>query len=104
MIGYDIKRGVGKSPEILGLSEKYLGYLVVGLLLGFTAFGLCRLFIRSNLIGIGVLLAILGASFVYCQHLSLTHGDHGMEKLSAYRRRPRVVASSSRAVFIHLKK
>jgi hypothetical protein len=102
MLGYDIKRGVGKSPEIFGLSEKYLGYLAGGLILGFVAFGLCRLLVSSNLIGILVLFATVGGSFFYCQHLSLTHGDHGLEKLSAYRRRPRIVASASRAVFLQL--
>lgn len=104
MILYNITRGVGKSPEIFGLSEKYLGYMVGGLLLGFTAFGFCRVLISSNLIGILVLFAIIGASFVYCQHLSVKHGDHGMEKMRAYQKRPRVVASASRSVFLRLKK
>jgi hypothetical protein len=103
MILYHITRGVGKSPEIFGLSEKYLGYMVGGLLFGFTAFGCCRLLFSSNLLGILVLFAMVGGSYVYCQHLSFKHGDHGMEKLRAYRQRPRIVSNASRSVFLRLK-
>lgn len=103
MISYDIKRGVGKSPQIFGLSEKYLAYLVGGLLLGFVAFGVCRVLATSNFTAIVVLFASAGGSFLYCQHLSVKHGDHGLEKLGAYQRRPRIVSNASRNVFLHLK-
>lgn len=95
---------MGKSPEIFGLSEKFLGYLALGLLLGFIAFFICRVLIESNLAGIAVFFAIIGAAFFYCQHMSIKHGEHGMSKQSAFHKRPRILVTRSRSVFLNLKK
>jgi hypothetical protein len=104
VIFYSIKRGVGKTPEILGLSEKYLGYVGGSLLLGFIAFGVCRIVVDSNLIAAIILLSIVGSAFVYFQRLSIKHGDAGLDKQKAYNKRPRIVTNSSRQVFLNLKK
>ena len=104
MFSYHVCRGVGKTPEIFGLSEKFMGYLGLGLLLGFTAFGVCRVVGISTVIGIVLLFAIVGGSFFYCQSMSLKHGDHGMAKMSAYQKRPRILVTNSRSVFLNLKK
>lgn len=101
---YRVSRGVGKSPEIFGLSEKFLGYLALGLLLGFIAFFICRVLIDSNLIGIIVFFVIIGGAFFYCQNMSIKHGEYGMAKQSAYQKRPRILVTRSRSAFLNLKK
>ena len=104
MTSYDIHRGVGKTPEILGLSEKYLGYLGLCLLAGFGAFAGCRIAGQTPFVSSVVLIAICVTAFLYLQRMAVRHGDHGVAKLSAYRRRPRIVVASSRAVFLNLKR
>lgn len=101
---YNVSRGVGKSPELFGLSEKFMGYLALGLLLGFIGFFICRVLIASNLVGIAVFLAIIGGAFFYCQSMSIKYGQHGMAKQTAYRKRPRILVARSRSVFLALKK
>ena len=101
---YKIGRGVGKSPEIAGLSLKYLGYLAVGLLLSFIGFFICRVLIDSNLIGIIVFFAIAGGSFLYCKKMSIKHGEYGMAKQAAYQKRPRILIFRSRSTFLNLQK
>lgn len=81
-----------------------MGYLALGLLLGFIGFFICRFLIKSNLVGIAVFFAIIGGAFFYCQNMSVKHGEHGMEKRSAHKKRPRIVVTSSRSVFLNLKK
>ncbi|WP_116108858.1 DUF4133 domain-containing protein [Lewinella sp. IMCC34191] len=104
MRNYRVSRGVGKSPEIFGLSEKYLGYLALGLLLGFIGFFICRVLVSSNLIGILVFFLIIGLAFFYCQSMSVKHGEHGMAKQSAHQKRPRILVARTRSVFLTLKK
>ena len=103
MRSYRVSRGVGKSPVILKLSERYLGYFALGILAGFVAFFLCRVLIDSNAIGIVVFGAVVLSSFFYCQNMSVKHGEHGMSKMSAYKSRPRILVTRSRSVFLNLK-
>ena len=103
VLHYRVSRGVGKSPEIFGLSEKYMGWLAIGLLLGFVVFGICRVMGQTTL-GVVGLFATVGIAFWYCQSVSIKHGDHGMSKRGAYRKRPRILVTRSRSVFLNLKK
>lgn len=102
MINYDIKRGVGKEVEIFGLSEKYVYYLVGCLLPGFIGFAIGRM-VMGAWIGFIVLCTIMYGAYLYFSSLTIRHGTHGVAKLSAYSKRPRIVTVNSRAVFLNLK-
>ena len=103
MIHYDIKRGVGKSAEIFGLSEKYMASLATCLLPACIGFVIGRVMLGA-FVGAIIFFAIMVGAFFYFQRLSIKHGDHGVEKLKAYGKRPRVVTVTTRTVFLNLKK
>ena len=104
MIHYRINRGVGRAPEIFGLSQKYMNKMVIALLLGFVVFGVCRSFFDSTLISVLALFGTVGAAFFYYQTISVKHGDDGLAKKEAYQKRPRILTTSSRSVFLNLRK
>ncbi len=103
MICYDIKRGVGKSAEIFGLSEKYLASLAKCLLLACIGFIAGRVF-YSAFLGAILFFAVMVGAFFYFQRLSIQHGDYGVDKLKAYGKRPRIIKVTTRAVFLNLQK
>ena len=87
----------------MGLSEKYMLYLAACLLPASFGFVIGRVFIGA-FTGCIIVFTIMAAAFFYFQRLSIKHGNHGMDKMKAYGKRPRVITVNSRSVFLSLKK
>ncbi len=104
MTGYDVNRGVGRVPEIFGITEKYLVYLLGAVVLAFVGFALLRMFGFGSIVSAIGLFAFLGGGVYAVQYVSLKYGEHGATKISAYRKRPRILRSSSRRPYLGLRR
>ncbi len=101
---YQINKGINKPIEFKGLKAQYIIYLSIGLVI------LLLLFSTMYVLGINIIIclftiAIIG-SFLFLSVFRLSHkfGEHGLMKFSAKRKVPQFLKSSSREVFLKLKK
>ena len=104
MVEYGVVRNVGRVPEILGVTQKYLIYfggILVGSMLLFAVLRTARF---DSLVSAGVAIAAIVAGFFWMQHLSGKYGEHGATRAAAYSRRPRMVRSRSRRVYFELQR
>lgn len=101
---YNINKGINKSIEFRGLRAQYIWYfagLVMGLLL---------VFATLYIVGAGtiVYLSVTGSGAAYGSlkifSLSRKYGEHGLMKVAACKRIPRVLKSYSRRFFQNLNK
>jgi len=96
---YEINKGVNAPIEFKGLKAQYIWYLgglIVVLLILFAILYMIGIpsLICIVLVGGGGTLAVIR---IY--RLSETYGPHGLMKLTASKRIPRVVRSNSRKIF-----
>lgn len=99
---YSINKGINKSIEFRGLRAQYIWYfagLVLGLLVIFAA-----LYIMGT--GTLICLAVTGGIATYGSikifGMSRKYGEHGLMKVAARKRVPRVLKSYSRRFFQNL--
>lgn len=99
---YTVTKGVGRSPELFGISEKFIVYLGGALIPAVVSFALARVVLGSLLLGAVFFAAIVLAAYVACRWIYARHGEDGLAKMRAYSRRPRMLRSDSRRVFLDL--
>ncbi|WP_126248056.1 DUF4133 domain-containing protein [Chitinophaga rhizosphaerae] len=103
-IVYEINRGINKPIEFKGLKAQYIWYLGAGLGLLLILFSISYLAGVNLYLLIGVI-GVLGCGlFSQVYRLSRTYGVHGLMKLAASKRVPSAISSSSRLLFIRLRK
>ncbi len=100
---YAINKGINKSIEFKGLKAQYIWYLGAGIL------ALLIIFAALYILGVNQYLCIAiivggGSALVYKVYgMSHKYGAHGMMKMMAAKRVPKVIRCNSRRVFIKLK-
>ena len=101
---YKINKGINRPIEFKGLKSQYIAYLGVGLVALLILFAVLYFIGIHTFICLAVI-AILGTVlFMTVYQLSDTYGQFGLLKKLAKRNLPTTLISSSRKVFIHLRK
>lgn len=101
---YAINKGINKSIEFKGLKAQYIWYLGAGLLALLVLFAILYFIGISQYLCLAIVL-LCGAGLVWKVYdMSHKYGEHGMMKLMARKRVPKVVSANSRVAFIGLNK
>jgi hypothetical protein len=100
---YTINKGINKPIEFKGLKAQYIGWLAAGLLCLLILFAIFYVLGVNTYISL-VLILLLGVGlFMTVYHYSNTYGAHGLMKLLARKRIPKMLRASSRTKFIYAK-
>lgn len=98
---YSINKGVGRSVEFKGLKAQYLFIFAGGLLAVFVVFIVMYMMGIGQWVCIGFGVTAASALVWLTFRLNAKHGEYGLMKLGASRRRPRYLVNrrSSRRFF-----
>ena len=97
---YVINKGINRSIEFKGLRAQYIWYLGIGLV-GLLAFYAGLHFFKVNDYIALLIVGILGAAMVFKTYeMSNKYGEHGLSKMLAKRKVPKLVRMNSRRIFI----
>jgi len=97
---YEINKGINKSIEFQGLKAQYIWYLgggVFGLLI---LFGILYVIGVPQLVCVAVVMTMGGIFTFKIFGWSRKYGEHGMMKMMARKRIPKLVKVKSRSLFI----
>ncbi|WP_118975730.1 DUF4133 domain-containing protein [Taibaiella koreensis] len=100
---YAINKGINKSIEFKGLKAQYIWYLGGGVLVLLVLFAAMYIAGLNQFLCIGIIL-LAGSGLVWKVYgMSHKYGEHGMMKMMARKRVPKVIKCNSRKIFIQLK-
>lgn len=97
---YTINKGINRSIEFKGLKAQYIWYLGGGLLALLILFAVLYIAGLNPIACMVIILAAGALVFVKAYRMSNKYGEHGMMKAIAAKRVPKVVACSSRKIFM----
>jgi hypothetical protein len=101
---YQINKGINKSIEFKGLKAQYIWYLGGGLIALLILFTVMYITGLNTFFCLGVILILGTFLFIYVYHLSNTYGEYGMIKKMARKNIPKIIKSSSRTIFVQMKR
>jgi len=97
---YQINKGIMKSVEFKGLQAQYIWYAGGGVMVLMVLYSILYIIGVNTYISL-VLVGVLGAFLLMKIYgMSKKYGEYGLMKAMAQKRIPKVVKSSSRAVFM----
>lgn len=101
---YAINKGINKSIEFRGLKAQYIWYLGAALLALLVLFAILYFIGISQYLCLAIIL-LSGTGLVWKVYgMSHKYGEHGMMKMMARKRVPKVIRCNSRAIFMRGKK
>lgn len=96
---YPVNKGINKSIIFKGLKAQYIGYMGLGLLIDLLFYAVLYMLKVNTYINL-FLTAALGALItIVVYHLNAQYGEHGLSKMLAKRKIPKLIRSFSRKIF-----
>jgi len=99
---YSINKGINKSIEFKGLKAQYIWYFAAGMLIEVILFALLYLIGLNTYFCMAFFLVTGAMLTVKIYQWSNTYGAHGMMKVIARRKIPRLIKNHSRITFQYL--
>jgi hypothetical protein len=101
---YTINKGINRPITFKGLKAQYIGYLGIGIATVLVLFAVLYISGVNMFLCLGLTFLLGTLLFAGVYKLSDTYGQHGLLKKLALRNIPPALRSSSRRLFIQLKK